>query len=559
MSKTKYAEQLEQPSVPETVWKAALYIRLSREDGDKAESDSVTFQREILKEYVKQHPDMETIDFYIDDGWSGTNFDRPGFMRMMEDIHAGKVNCIVVKDLSRFARNYSEASRYIDDVFVRMRVRFVALNNGLDTAAGNMNAAMQCISVGVTNVINESLAATTSVNVRGTLNVNRRQGLFIGSFACYGYRKDPEDHHKLLVDEEAAEVVRWIFRRFLAGQSIIGIAKELNEQGVPNPSRYKQLKGMKCNRKTNEDGFWPDSSVRRILRNEMYLGHMVQGKNAKISYKLKQCRAVPQEDWVVVRNTHEPIVSQEDFDRAQALFGKGARKSPKQREIDLFSGFLRCADCGRTMNKKTNAMPYGTYVYYRCVTKRKMHGSACTNHTVRADRLETAVKERLQELADEAVAMRREWEKHHMWEMQAARIARLQQELDTRVAEREHLLQMMADLYPDYKSGILSQEEYHLLKTGFHKQMDTLEKEIAALEKEKTEWDRGAFVQNEFVAHFEKLGKVRTLTRAVLLEYVEEIRILEGGEIEVVFKYREAYQRAVEYTATHTCSCRESA
>ena len=171
MNVTKYASFMEAPARPVFLWKAALYIRLSRDDGDKAESNSITSQREILKEWLKLHPDIEAYDFYVDDGWSGTDFNRPGFQQMMDDIYAGNVNCVIVKDLSRFCRNASEGGRYLDDVFVRLRIRFIALNNGLDTYSGTMNAATQLISVGVTNVINESVAATTSVNVRGTLNM----------------------------------------------------------------------------------------------------------------------------------------------------------------------------------------------------------------------------------------------------------------------------------------------------------------------------------------------------------------------------------------------------
>ncbi len=225
MNNSKYATYLEQPPMYKALWRAALYIRLSKEDGDKGESNSVTSQREILKEYLKLHPDIELHDIYVDDGWSGTNFDRPDFTRMMEDVYSGQVNCVIVKDLSRFGRNYTDSGHYLDNVFVRLRVRFIALNNGVDTASNNMNAATQCISVGVTNVINESVAATTSVNVRGTLNVNRAQGKFIGSFPTYGYLKDPNDHHKLIIEEEAAPVVRSIFQRFITCKRKIGIAK----------------------------------------------------------------------------------------------------------------------------------------------------------------------------------------------------------------------------------------------------------------------------------------------------------------------------------------------
>ena len=331
MASAKYQELLERLPQVAKPWKAALYIRLSREDGDKVESNSITSQREILKEYLKLHPDIELHDFYIDDGWSGTNFDRPGFIRMMEDIYSGDVNCVIVKDLSRFGRNYTDAGNYLDNIFVRLQIRFIALNNGIDTATNNMNAATRCITVGVQNVINESLAATTSVNVRGTLNVNREQGKFIGSFASYGYMKDPNDHHKLIIDPETAPVVRMIFEKFIDCCSIIGIAKDLNEMGIPNPTAYKKLKGFNYKHPAGKklDGLWPDSSVRRILRNEMYVGNMVQGKNTTISYKIKQCRAIPKEDWIIVEGTHEAIVDRDTFDKAQSLFNQFIRKAPQ--------------------------------------------------------------------------------------------------------------------------------------------------------------------------------------------------------------------------------------
>ena len=372
---SKYSEYAGQPSQVIRTWKVALYIRLSREDDDdKAESYSVTSQREILKEYLKQHPDMELYDIYIDDGWSGTNFDRPDFQRMIADIKARRVTCVVVKDLSRFCRNAVDGGYYLDNVFVSLQVRFIAINNCLDTFSDNMNAATRCISVGVQNVINESVAATTSVNVRGTLNVNREKGQFIGSFPTYGYAKSPDDHHQLIIDEEPAAVVRQIYAWFIAGKSIIGIAKELNERGIPNPSMYKRLKGMKYRHPAgaSNDGLWPDSSVRRILTNEMYIGNMVQGKNTTISYKIKKCRAIPKEEWIIVEGTHEPIIEKGTFYQAQALFNKNIRKSPTKSEVDLFSGLVRCADCHRIMNKKTNQHSYGTYHYYRCATARKM-------------------------------------------------------------------------------------------------------------------------------------------------------------------------------------------
>ena len=549
MASAKYHELLERLPQVAKPWKAALYIRLSREDGDKVESNSITSQREILKEYLKLHPDIELHDFYIDDGWSGTNFDRPGFIRMMEDIYSGDVNCVIVKDLSRFGRNYTDAGNYLDNIFVRLQIRFIALNNGIDTATNNMNAATRCITVGVQNVINESLAATTSVNVRGTLNVNREQGKFIGSFASYGYMKDPNDHHKLIIDPETAPVVRMIFEKFIDGCSIIGIAKDLNEMGIPNPTAYKKLKGFNYKHPAGKklDGLWPDSSVRRILRNEMYVGNMVQGKNTTISYKIKQCRAIPKEDWIIVEGTHEAIVDRETFDKAQSLFNQFIRKAPQKSEVDLFSGFVRCADCLRAMNKKTNSHPYGTYHYYRCGTSRKMKKSSCTNHTIRIDKMELAVLASIQGMIDSAVEMDKLIKRINSSPVKKKESSHICSAIDTHTAELEKLKGMIIDLYPDWKSGIISKEEYFTLKEQLTEKTTSLEKALENLKRTNEEFKNGITEDNDFISHFKKYGKIDTLTRAMVVELIDKIYVHEGGRITISFKFTDAYEKALEY------------
>lgn len=545
----KYANYQVQPLQVLLTWKAALYIRLSKDDGDKQESNSVTYQREILKEHLKLHPDIEIHDIYIDDGWSGTNFDRPDFLRMMEDIYAGKVNCVVVKDLSRFCRNASEGGQYLDNIFVRLRVRFIAINNGIDTASNNMNAVTQCISVGVTNVINESVAATTSVNVRGTLNVNRQQGKFIGSFATYGYIKDPNDHHKLIIDEEVAPIVRMIYEKYIGGKSIIGIAKELNEMGIPNPSTYKKLKGFNYKHPVgaSNDGLWPDSSVRNILRNKMYLGHMVQGRNTTVSYKIKQSRAIPKDEWIIVENTHEALIDQETFDRAQALFNRHTRATPETKNVHLFAGLIRCSDCRRIMNKKTNHHPYGTYRYFRCSTTRKMQKTACTNHTIRIDKLEQAVLVFLQTTIKTALEFNELLQIINSSSNRKKESTHLQKTLKTQQAERDKCMRAMADLYPDWKSGILTQEEYLVIKTSMKDKIDALDLMIANLQKSAEEYKSGVTGDNDFIAHFIKYQNIDKLTRPMLVELVDEILVHEGGRIEVNLKFRDAYEQVIEY------------
>lgn len=549
MKATKYADYMTPPRQAVFTWKAALYIRLSRDDGDKQESNSVTNQREILKEHLKLHPDIELYDFYVDDGWSGTNFDRPGFIRMMDDIYAGKVNCVMVKDLSRFCRNASAGGQYLDDVFVRLRVRFIALNNGLDTASGNMNAATQLISVGVTNVINESVAATTSVNVRGTLNVNRQQGKFIGSFPTYGYLKDPNDHHKLIIDEEAAPIVRMIFDKFLEGCSIMGIAKELNAMGIPNPSAYKQLKGFNYQHPAGAltNGLWPDSSVRRILSNEMYIGNMIQGKNTTVSYKIRQCRAIPKEDWIRVEGTHEPIIAQDTFQRAQSLLGRHIRKPPNRKQVHLLAGFVRCAKCGRIMTRKTNRHSYGIYEYYRCVTNNKMNPGGCTRGSIRVDRIEKAILTLLQTTAVSCLEYKNLLAQINQSPARKTESEHLQKLLKQHYSEQEKLNRALVDLYPDWKSGILSQQEYLNIKANLNEKLDGVNATIKSLEQSSAQYAKGVDSDNSFLATFRKYGTITELTRPMLVELVKEILVHDPDHIEIVLNFQDEYAQLQDY------------
>lgn len=528
------------------IWKAALYIRLSKEDGDKNESNSVTSQRNILTEFVKQHDDIELVDYYIDDGYSGTNFNRPSFERMIQDVYAKKVNCVIVKDLSRFARNYTGSGYYTDDVFVRLNVRFIALNNCIDSES-DTNPATNCINLGLYNVINESYSATNSQNIRATLDSNRKNGLFIGSFPPYGYLKDAEDHHKLVIDENTAPVIRQIFKWFIEGKSVIGITKELNALGVPNPTVYKQQMGWKFKHtSSNNDGLWCDSTVRRILKNQKYVGDMVQGMNKKVSYKIKQCKAVAKDQWIIVENTHEPIIDIDTFNKVQSLFNRNTRTAPKKKEVDLFSGFVKCADCHRAMSKKTNNHSYGTYEYYRCVTSRKMDSGACTPHSIRIDKMEQAVLVTIQTMIDTAVKLDDVLNK--MNEKQRNRGEDLWKNgLNKLVKERDEIKNMILDLYPDWKKGIISKDEYDNLKADMTQKVNALEKKISEHEKRIENSQEGKVEENDFISHFKQYGKINKLTRPILTELVDSILVHTDGNITINFKFKDAYQQIVEY------------
>lgn len=542
----KYDEFLKENKAKK-IWNAAVYVRLSKEDGDKIESDSITSQKDILSEYVKQKDDIIISDFYIDDGWSGANFERPAFSRMMSDIYAKKVNCVIVKDLSRFGRNYADSSRYIDDIFVKLNIRFIALNSGVDTISKHTNPATQCITVGIQNVINESYIANTSVSIRGALDINRKQGKFIGSFATYGYLKDPDDHHKLVVDDEAAEVVKTIFKWFIEGKSVIGITKNLNALGILNPSEYKRQKGFNYKHTNkNNDGLWCDSTVRRMLRNQMYIGNMVQGKNTNLSYKIKKCRAKPKDEWIIVEGTHEPIIDKETFEKAQSLFNRNTRTSPKKTEVDLFSGFVKCADCHRAMSKKVNNHAYGVYKYYRCVTASKKSKTACSPHSIRIDVLEKTVLSSIQNMIDTAVELEKILDKINKQAVKNGDTL-TKKALDKLKNDRENIKKMSLDLYPDYKANIITLDEYTTLKENMASKIADLNIKIAEYEK-TIESEKSAQVnQSDFIRKFTQFGKIDKLTRPILCELVDSILVHKNGDITINFKFMDVYEQLVDY------------
>lgn len=532
-------------------WKPALYLRLSREDGDKVESDSIANQRALLSEFAASPEGFAAPEFYQDDGFTGTNFDRPGFQSMLEDLKRGKCNCVIVKDLSRLGRNYIEVGEYLEHIFPLLGVRFISVNDRVDSWLDPQS--MNNLIVPFKNIINDEYCRDISNKVRASLDIKRRQGKFIGSFASYGYRKDPDNHSRLLVDEEAAAVVRDIYRWFLSGMSILGIAKRLNAQGVPNPSAYKRAQGMNYRHPAagKLDGLWPDSSVRRILSNRLYTGTMVQGKNRVKSYKLPVSERIPEDGWIQVADTHEAIIPAEQFEQVQALLTRDTRTPPQADRVYLFSGFLRCADCGRAMNRKQISQPYKKYDYYICSTFKKQSGGACTKHTIRSDRLEHAVLTTLRQQIALAVEMDGLIAEINAGGGHKRASGRLLRERERLEAERRNTEQLKLGLYPDWKNGDLTREEYHALKEKFEAQLAGQERRLKALDEQIADVENGAGQAGSLLAEFTKYRSLQTLTREVIVALIDYIEVEEGGGIKIHFKFSSAFSAASDYISSY--------
>lgn len=529
----------EQPPQVLRTYKAAFYIRLSIPDGDKPESDSVVNQKRILENFISTQPDLALVESYIDDGYSGATFDRPAFLRMMADIYARKIDCVIVKDSSRFGRNASESGRYIGEIFPTLQVRYIAVNDLIDSGR-SQSLATDFLNISMRGMMNEYYVAASSESIRSTLNMERRKGEFIGSFAKFGYQKDPTDRHKLVIDEPAAAVVRLIYQLYLSGVGVRGIVRYLNERGIPNPSTYKRMQGMNFrSRAIGESSLWSDKTVRRTLQDEMYIGTMVQGKAQKINYKSKSIRACAPDEWIRVENTHAPIIGKEDFERVQKMLQTGVKGAVQSGNIDLFAGLLKCADCGHALIKKTNCNPDKTYVYYRCSTHCKCK-TACAAHTIRYERLYFCVLYCIQQMVDAAVNA-----DEVLREMRETRSAEadslLERQLEQQRKELDKVMNLLADLYPDFKEGVINADQYRINKEKYELVQKDLTQSIRKLEESLGHTETDSAATNDFIEHFKRHGNIKSLTRPLLTELIDRIVVHKDGTLDITFNFCDTF------------------
>ena len=347
-------------------WRAALYLRISKEDGDNKESESITNQRELLSAYVNKRTNITIVATKIDDGWSGANFQRPAFIEMMDEIREGKIDCVIVKDLSRFGRNFGEAGKYIEHIFPFLGVRFVSVNDGIDSA--NKKTRNDDILIPFLNLISDAYCRDISIKIRSQLDIKRKKGDFVSAFTVFGYKRDKTNRSRLAVDIPAANIVKQIFQWNLNGQSPQKIATRLNSSKVLSPMAYKKSMGLNYSTTFAASSFtkWSATAVLRILKDETYIGHLVQGKVATPNHKIKKKFVKSIEDWARVEDTHEPIISADDFNLVGKLLAQDTRTPPGSEAVYPFSGMAKCGICSENMIRKTSNVGGKAYVYLVC-------------------------------------------------------------------------------------------------------------------------------------------------------------------------------------------------
>lgn len=531
------------------IYHAAIYVRLSKEDGDvsnaaKAESNSISNQKNLIRDFLKDKEDIEVVSERVDDGYTGSNFERPAFKLMLEDIKKGIVDCVIVKDLSRFGREYIDSGRYIERLFPALGVRFIAINDNYDSLDGKDQADE--IIIPFKNLINDAYCRDISVKIRSHLEVKRKNGEFIGSFAPYGYQKDENDRNSLVIDPIAAGIVRDIFRMKLHGLSQDAIANRLNDMGVLSPMEYKSAMGSnyQTSFKTSDKAVWSSVTVRRILENELYIGTLVQGRQTTPNHKVKKTVLKPEKDWIRIEKNHEAIISDRDFSIVQRLLGMDTRISPKQSEVYPLAGLIVCADCGAAMVRKNAYAGGKKYQYYVC--SRNKETKECSNHRIPVDKLEEAVLQFLQVQISNILDLKQVMEKVSTIPFQELDIKELEKRIGQKETEIERCKELRNMLYEDMKDGIVSKEDYMELHEAYTQKRDSAEDAVRKMKQEIKDILASNTDKYKWLDYFAEHQNIDRLTRNVAVELIDRVRVIDKNSIEVVFSFGDCYKEILD-------------
>ena len=509
-------------------YRAALYIRLSKEDEREGPSESVSNQRSLLNEFVRRRR-LSVYDTYIDDGWSGTSFDRPDFRRMLADIEDKKVNMVITKDLSRLGRDYILTGHYMERYFPEHHVRYISLLDGIDTGVESSANDITPFRA----IMNDMYAKDISKKISSVKHDKQRRGLFIGGKPVYGYKMHPTEKNRIVIDEGAAPTVRRVFGMALEGVSCRQIAARLNAEGVPTPAAYA---GLPLARSGSYTGLWSGERVSDMLQNETYIGSMVQGRTRKISYKSRKCVKQDRRDWVVVEGTHEPIVDRETFDRVQILVS--SRRHTRSRTYDFpLKGLIFCHECGcplAVLNRKNAAGE--DRLYFVCRTyQRFTKAGGCASHTVREETVAQAVTEKVREICGAYLRADLLLPQAQRAVARAVAEADSEKERGSLKAKIDNLTARLDRVYLDKLSGVLDE-------AGFQRVYARVKADRAALERRLSQLnrpDRSPAGQADLAKKLvERFLETAPANRELLVSLIQRVELTEDKRVIIQFRFQ---------------------
>ena len=559
MARTKDRARREIKSGKSMVFRTATYARLSV-DSAVTDSDSITGQQMLMRDYIKGRDDFFLVKEYKDDGISGTRFDRQAFDSLLTEVRKGNINCIIVKDFSRFGRDHIEVGSYLEKIFPFFGVRFIAITDGYDSICPDVTD--EGLIVPLKNLINEIYAKDLSRKVSSAFYIKQKQGKFIGNAAPYGYMKSPADHNLLIVDEEVREIIWQIFHWRADGDSLTAIVRRLNDYGIPCPSRYKYLKGQTKTAKT-KTGLWTVSSLSRILENPVYIGDMEQGINRAALYKGMKSRRMPVEERVYVRNTHEPIVEREVFERISRQKEKDREKYHNKygmydgiaKEPNLLKGILVCGDCGKNMSlwrdrSGVKLNPPRVYYKYICQTYQSLKEKGCSRKRLNKKDVENAVEEAVRLHIKLFLDYKAVLEELNRTQQAVQANAGYQREIKDAVKRKKRAEMMSGSLYNDYADGLLSEKDYLYAKEKYLKQAAEEEQRLSELQEMQRRYETGCKAESRLDSLVRQYRDFDSLTEDIIHSFICKVLVYSDERLEIVFRFEDEFKELKEAVIT---------
>ena len=526
-----------------TTYNVGIYLRISVEERGSSTSSSIEYQKQLCLDYIKNKQDMLLYDSYIDDGETGTNFQREGFQKMMFDIYNGKINCIIVKDLSRFGREYIEAGDYIEKVFPLLGVRFIAINDGFDNMVSPLD-----ISVPIKNVINALYAKDISKKIASAMRMKQIKGDFVGGVAPYGYVRSEEDKNKLIIDPEAAEVVKQIFDMRLKGFGTITICRKLFEMNIAPPSKYKYEKNILYNEKFENMKYWSETCIAKILSSEVYIGNMVQGKKKSNFFDGMPPQAVDKKDWIVVENTHEAIISKEVFDAVQAMkgirnnYGKKRALYRKLRDnTNVLGGKVVCGECNKKLRRVVRSQKKNKKLYsFVCPIKYKIP-TECSFEGIEEELLKDIIFKSIKMQISSMVKI----EETLKTAMDSPEVKKEAYALTNKISETlsniAYIKEGRVRATMDFSRKLLNEEEYEAIRKQFDIELQGEIERLSLYEKDRNKFSKILSV-DKWVADLKKYSNIKKLTPEMVDAFIDCIKLYDDKRIEIVWKCDERYE-----------------
>ena len=529
------------------IWKVGAYTRRSFDDMEDSESNTITNQKDLIKNYIKNEPNTVIVDFYDDDGYSGTTFNRPGFQRLFKDIVNGEVNTIIIKDLSRLGRNYTEVGKYIENIFPIYNVRIISINDNLDSWKDPKT--IDSMIVPIKNLMNDEYARDISKKVKTAYATMAKNGKYASGTPPYGYSIDPDDKHHLIINKEEAKIVKRIFKMTLNGDGRMKICKYLNENGILCRKEIQRRIKHKLTLNPFEIDsryIWSLSTIGRILSSETYIGNLEQNKTTSVSYKNRNIIYKPKEDWIIVPNTHEPIISKDIFLKVQNIISGRNFKKKQPKNYSVYEKIIKCADCGRAMYRVDDFRDNRNTSNYYCMSYMHL-GKVCTKHKIKTETLNKLVIEAIKTQIKLVVELNKSLEKLHIDE----NIENINSNYDNAISklnkEIDSLRENKKSKYEEWKFEKISKDDFLKYSNDVENRIKEINNETEKLRINHDRSIKESRLDTSWINHFKRNSKIKKINKKVLKELIECIYVHEKSHINIVFKYKDEFIETINY------------